>query len=154
MIRICGVLAVAIGVVGLAACTADPPTSAQSDRAPIQSGGAQPPSETIGEINVREAGVADGPGVSIAEAIAADAHEPLLVNGILFQDADGVIWLCSALLESSPPGCAEPKLKALNFPSEVGDLDPANADVTGLQQDGDVRWIEDYQLFGVAEPGL
>lgn len=140
------VAAAAIGLVTMAGC------GGPSDSQPAVSAPAA--GERVGEFRIVEEGAVDGPGVSIAGALTADTTDPLLVNGVLLEDADGVVWLCSSLLESSPPGCAEPKLRVTNFPRESGDLDPANADVTGLQEDGGVVWIESYQLFGVAEPGL
>lgn len=147
MKRLLVAAATAIGLIALAGCGGSPASAS-----PAVSIGE--PAVSIGEITFRETGIADGPGVSIAEALVADSTEPRLVNGILLQDADGVIWLCSELLESSPPQCGEPKLQVRNFPREAGDLDPANAEVTGLQEDGGVVWIESYQLFGVAELGL
>jgi hypothetical protein len=136
-----------IGLLGLVACSSGGGGGGGEDAPP-------PGGEMLGEITVSEGGSPGGEGVSIADALAEDTTDPQLVNGILLQDADSVLWLCTSLLESSPPGCGEPKLRVSNFPREDGTLDPANADETGLQQDGDVVWIEDYQLFGVAEPGL
>jgi hypothetical protein len=96
--------------------------------------------------------VADGPGETIEAAIAAARSEPTLVNGILLKDLDGRIWLCSSLLESSPPQCGEPRLLVVNFPAEAADFDPESAELTGLQEDGGVFWLEGHQLFGVVEP--
>ena len=103
-------------------------------------------------ITLETGAVADGPGESIEAAIAAAQTEPTLVNGILFKDLDGTIWLCSALLESSPPQCGEPRLLVVNFPPDTADFDPASAELTGLQEDGGVYWLEGGQLYGVVEP--
>ena len=60
-------------------------------------------------------GEADGPGISVGDAIVTSGVEPLLVNGILLKAADGMIWLCTALDASTPPRCAEPRLLVENW---------------------------------------
>lgn len=106
---------------------------------------------TITLVNI---GAVDGPGTSIADAIARAGAGAMtdgdLVNGnVLLKDAEGRVWLCDSLAAGSPPACAEPRLLVTNFPTNVGDFDPANAGVTGLQQDGEVLWLEGaHQLFG------
>jgi hypothetical protein len=77
----------------------------------------------------------------------------MLVNGTLLQDAEGTIWLCESLSDASPPACAVAQLTVENWDSDET-FDPANADVTGLQMDGDVAWIEDQQVYGVVTPRM
>jgi hypothetical protein len=88
---------------------------------------------------------ADGPGISVAEALAYVGVEPLLVNGILLKTADGTIWLCGVLQQSSPPQCAEPRLLVENGTLE----DQTFINGAGLQFSGGVRWVDHVQLFGV-----
>jgi hypothetical protein len=91
---------------------------------------------------------ADGPGISVAEALAYVGVEPLLVNGMLLKTADGTIWLCGVLEQSSPPQCAEPRLLVENGTLE----DPAFINGAGLHVSGGVRWVDHVQLFGFVHP--
>jgi hypothetical protein len=86
---------------------------------------------------------ADGPGESVSEALAHNGSPQDLVNGILLKDADGRVWLCEALVKSSPPECAEPRLLVLNMPPEDAFFQDPGAHVA----DG-VRWADRVQLFG------
>jgi hypothetical protein len=143
-----------IVMLALAACSpsasASPsPSDEVSSTAPTASQAAELPS---GSISVEGAAV-DGPGVSVTEALESAGEEPMLVNGTLLQDAEGTIWLCESLSDASPPACAVAQLTVENWDSDET-FDPANADVTGLQMDGDVAWIEDQQVYGVVTPGM
>jgi hypothetical protein len=98
-------------------------------------------------------GSIDGPGESVSQAIAnvgaLHGHADL-VNGIFLRTADGTLWLCEHLLESSPQECAEPSLLVENWL-------PGAEDVTFLEGDslhiaGGVRWVERMQLLGVVRP--
>ncbi len=104
-----------------------------------------------GTITIEGAAV-DGPGLSITEALATAGEEPLLVNGFLLQDAEGTIWLCESLSDGSPRACADAQLQVENWPDDAATFDPANADDTGLQTEGDVSWIEGYQAYGIVTP--
>ena len=65
--------------------------------------------ETAGSFMVVDlGGPVDGPGISLAEAIANADGEPKLVAGVLLMDRDGVIWLCEEIADSSPPSCCLP----------------------------------------------
>ena len=91
---------------------------------------------------------ADGPGTSVGDALAHVGVEPQLVNGIVLREADGAVWLCEALLESSPPKCAEPRLRVGNWLPE----DQTFANGEGLHEASGVRWVERVQLFGLVRP--
>lgn len=97
-------------------------------------------------ITVEQGVEADGPGGSISDALANAGIGPQLVNGILLREVDGTVWLCEAMLPSSPPQCAEPRLFVEN-PAQ-GDFF-VNVDVH--EADG-VRWVENVQLFGTVRP--
>jgi hypothetical protein len=95
-------------------------------------------------------GNADGPGLSVNDAIAKSGVEPLLVNGILLKAADGTIWLCPALATSATPRCAEPRLLVKNWLQLPDDQTFVSGE--GLHEAAGVRWIERMQLFGVVRP--
>lgn len=91
-------------------------------------------------------GTADGPGVSVSDAIAsAGGAEPLLVNGILLRDVDGTVWLCQVLQTLSPPRCAEPSLLVVYRPPDG----QVFVDGPGLHVADSVRWVEQVQRFGI-----
>lgn len=141
--------------VALTACQSSASESpASSDEAPSASAPASSAAEgATGTITLPDEGAAvDGPGLSIPEALEAAAAEPLLVNGILLQDAAGMIWLCESVSDGSPRACADSWLQVENWPDDVATFDPENAETTGLQEEDGVAWIEDYQLYGTVAP--
>ena len=89
-------------------------------------------------------GNVDGPGNSVSEAIANAGVGLQLVNGIALKEADGTVWLCEALLASSPPDCAEPRLLVQNLLPD----DQTFVSGTGLHIAGGVRWADGIQLYG------
>lgn len=88
--------------------------------------------------------IADGPGISVADALGQAGGEGVLVNGTLFIDADGSARLCDAIAESFPPQCGGARLIVEN-------LDPTM--VPELQEQDGVRWAESVQLFGTIRAG-
>lgn len=102
-------------------------------------------------ITLGEFGIADGPGGSVSDAVAnAGTIERQLVNGVLLTEVDGTVWLCDALLTSSPPDCAEPRLMVVNLPPES----PTDASRDGHHETNGVRWQDRVQLYGdVRLPG-
>jgi hypothetical protein len=88
---------------------------------------------------------APGPGISIEEALAADADEPLLVNGNLLVEGDDVRF-CSALAESFPPQCGGASLRVEGL--DLGQLE-------GLTSARDVTWTDrPIQLLGTVGDGV
>ena len=108
--------------------------------------------EADATLTIVNAGAVDGPGVSISDALANANGEPNLVNGVVLMDEDGVIWLCEAITESSPPSCGEPRLRILDYPEGTADWDISTGELIGLEEDGGVLWRENAQYFGVVEP--
>src|SRR5687767_14406545 len=105
--------------------------------------------ETAGTFTVVDAGgPLDGPGISLAEAIANADGEPKLVAGILLMDLDGAIWLCEELTDPSPPACGEPRLRVVNYPEGGAEWNLEDADITGLQEDGGALWFEGNRIYG------
>ena len=105
-----------------------------------------------GTIVLEEGAIADGPGESIADALAHSAGEPTLVNGSLMLDTDGSIWLCDVVEPYNPPQCVWPRLRVDNFPEGTATFDMTSADLTGAQEQDGVVWLEDHQLFGTIQP--
>ena len=83
-----------------------------------------------------------GPGISVADALASELDEPLLVNGFIVATAEDV-RLCEVLAESFPPQCGGAYLV-------VEGLDLASVD--GLEEASGVRWTNDFtQILGSVE---
>ena len=148
-----------IALLSLAACQ----PSASESVSPSDGGSSAAPSGSqaassdaaapSGTITLAEGAAVDGPGLSIPEALETAGEEPVLVNGILLQETEGTIWLCESLSDGSPRACADSQLQVENWPEDdTATFDPANADVTGLQEEDGVVWIEDYQAYGVVSP--
>ena len=60
--------------------------------------------------------------------------------------ADGSVWLCEALVKSSPPQCGEPRILVLNIGPDAFFGDP------GVHVADGVRWVDQVQLFGFVRP--
>ncbi len=79
----------------------------------------------------------DGPGISVAEALAR-VDSLVLVNGSLFVDADGVVLLCDAIAESYPPQCGGDRIEVVGL--GLSDFE--------LKEASSVRWAEQIQVAG------
>ena len=112
-----------------------------------------PAEETVGTFTVVDAGgPLDGPGISLADAIANADGEPKLVAGVLLMDLDGVIWLCEEITDSSPPACGEPRLRVANYPEGGAEWNIEDAEITGLQEQDGVLWFEGSRIYGEVQP--
>jgi len=86
-----------------------------------------------------------GPGISIADALASDSDQPLLVNGAIVATTTDV-RLCEVLLESYPPQCGGDYLI-------VEGLDLSTID--GLEEASGVSWTDfAFQLLGTVQDGV
>jgi len=85
----------------------------------------------------------DGPGMSVADALAHGPSDDLVsVSGALFVAPDGTVRLCDAIAESFPPQCGGASIVVTGLDlSTVADLQEANG----------VRWVESVVLFGSVE---
>jgi len=95
-----------------------------------------------------------GPGGTIAEALAngpTGDEVPTLVNGVLFRDTDGTIYLATSVSDVSVPTFDGPMLKVLNMPNDDPSWDMANADDLGLQEANGIVFREDAQVLGFLE---
>ena len=144
------IVAITLIAVATAACGGGAQSPAPSlSAAPSQTTLASSPTALGTATLTIVAGVeADGPGMSVSDALARVSVEPQLVNGVVLRAADGAVWLCEVLLTSSPPRCAEPRLRVENVLPE--DQMFVNSEV--LHEADGVRWVEAVQLFGVVHP--
>ncbi len=86
-----------------------------------------------------------GPGISIADALASNSDQPLLVNGAIVATAQDT-RLCDVLMESYPPQCGGDYLI-------VEGLDLST--IENLQEASGVSWTDSpFQLLGTVENGV
>ena len=106
----------------------------------------------VGTITVAEMAFS-GPGETIAEAIADgnDADLPSLVNGVLFRDADGTVYLGTAIVDADAPVFEGPMLEVLNIDSDGPSWDMANAELLGLEEANGIVFKRDAQVLGFVE---
>ncbi len=83
-------------------------------------------------------GDANGPGLTVQEALDSDVQGPILVRGSLLLVGDSAL-LCASLAESMPPQCGRPSLVVHGLDREA---------ITGLRSAGGVAWVEDVRLLG------
>lgn len=154
-------LAISVLAVVLAACgsTAATPPAASPTASPSAAPSTQPPAspsaapseepEVAGTISVVDGVAVGGPGASIADSIAHVMTEPMLVNGVLFMDTDGAIYLADSLTDASAPTFGDLRLEVIAYPASGAEWDMANAELTGLQEANGILFFEDKQVFGV-----
>lgn len=168
--RIRSILAISIIAIVLAACStavgdaASPSQPAAPSQPPSPS--ADPsvePSEAPEEPADEERDVAgtitiypgtvSGPGGTIQEALdnGPTGDLPTLVNGVLFKDLDGRIYLATAVSDESAPTFEEPMLEVLGIASDAPDLDMANAEILGLEEANGIVFKTDAQILGTLE---
>jgi hypothetical protein len=102
----------------------------------------------VGRFAVADGAVVDGPGVPLAEALAGDTSQQMLVRGTLFLDADGVVWFADSVVDASVPTFGEIRLAVDNYPTGGPTWDMADAEITGLQEVNGIRFFEDTKLYG------
>ena len=144
-------LAIVLAACGTTAAT-PPETASPSPASPTVAPSEAPEGpetpEVVGTITPVGAAVM-GPGSSISDAIASDNTEPVLVNGVLYMDTDGRIYLADSLTDASVPTFGGVHLEVVDYPTGGAEWDIANADVTGLQEANGVLFFEDHQLYGI-----
>jgi hypothetical protein len=169
------ILALSILVIVLAACStaAGTPTS----QAPSPSQPAAPsvepsvepsvapseapaePSEPAGEERevagtITQAEMAfSGPGGSIAEALTGgdDVEYPSLVNGVIFRDTDGKIYIATSASDLDAPTFEGPMLEVLNMDNDGPSWDMAHAEDIGLQEANGILFRQNAQVLGFLE---
>jgi len=90
--------------------------------------------EPVGILTIADGMVPSGPGLTLAEALAGDLSQPVLVRGVLFRDADGVVYLADEVTDASVPTFGDLRLMVENIPTDGPTWDLADAEITGLQE--------------------
>ena len=163
--RIRTLLILSITTIAVAACgtTADAPASPTPEPTQPVSPSVQPSEapaespdeerEVEGTITVAEMAFS-GPGGTIAEALANGStgdETPTLVNGVLFRDTDGKIYLATSVSDESAPTFEGPMLEVLNMDNEGDSWDMANAEVLGLEEANGIVFMQNAQVLGYLE---
>jgi hypothetical protein len=169
--QIRSILALSILVVILAACGTATGTATSEQPAPSEptapsvepsvepSEAPAEPSEpateerqVAGTITVAEMAFS-GPGGTVQEALDAGptGDLPTLVNGVLFRDVDGTIYLATAVSDVDAPTFDEPMLEVLNVDNDGPSWDMANAELLGLQEANGIVFLQNAQVLGYLE---
>jgi hypothetical protein len=108
--------------------------------------------EVAGTITVAEMAFS-GPGGTVQQALdAGDSGEfPALVNGVLFLDTDGTIYLATAVSDESVPTFEGPMLAVLEMDNTGDSWDMANAELLGLQEANGIVFNPNAQVLGFIE---
>lgn len=95
-----------------------------------------------------------GPGGTIQEALdnGPTGNElPTLVNGVIFRDTDGAIYIASAITDTDAPTFEGPMLLVLNMPNDGPSWDMAYADVNNLEEANGIVFRQNAQVLGFLE---
>lgn len=95
-----------------------------------------------------------GPGGTIQEALdngPTGNDLPTLVNGVIFRDTDGAIYLASAISDTDAPTFEGPMLLVLNMPNDGPAWDMAYADVNSLEEANGIVFRQNAQVLGFLE---
>ena len=157
------ILAISILAIVLAACGTtggSPASEAPSPTEPaspsVEPSASESPAdeerEVAGTITVFE-GAFSGPGGTIQEALdnGPSGDLPTLVNGVLFLDTDGKVYLASSVSDTEVPTFETPMLEVLNTPNDGESWDMANAELLGLQEANGIVFNPDMQVLGYLE---
>jgi hypothetical protein len=160
------ILAISILVIVLAACstTIGAPTSQapspSEPAAPSVEPSAEPSEapadeehEVAGTITVAEGMAFSGPGGTIQEAldIGPSGEYPTLVNGVLFRDTDGTVYLATSVSDLAAPTFDGPMLEVLNIENDGPSWDMANAELLGLEEANGIVFNQNAQILGYLE---
>jgi hypothetical protein len=161
-------LALSILALVLAACgqTADAPASETPEPSQPTAPSQAPTDPPAASSEEPEAGARDvagtitvaqmafsGPGGTIQEALdtAPDGDLPSLVNGVLFRDTDGSIYLATSVSDTSAPTFDGPILQVLEMDADGPSWDMANAEMLGLEEANGIVFKQDAQVLGFVE---
>lgn len=123
--------------------TAEP--SVAPSEAPVETPDASP--APVGILTIADGAAAGGPGLTIAEALAGDLSQPVLVRGVMFRDADGNIYLADELTDETVPTFGDLRLTVENFPTDGPTWDMADAEITGLREANGILFFPEGNPF-------
>ena len=128
---------------------ADP--SVEPSETPAESPAAE--REVAGTITVAEGMTFSGPGGTVQEALDAGSSGefPTLVNGVLFLDTDGTIYVATSVSDASVPTFDGPMLEVLNMDNTGDGWDMANAELLGLEEANGIVFNQNAQVLGFLE---
>ena len=108
--------------------------------------------EVAGTITVAEMAFS-GPGGTVQEALDAGSSGelPTLVNGVLFLDTDGTIYLATSVSDESVPTFEGPMLEVLNMDNAGDGWDMANAELIGIEEVNGIIFNPNAQVLGFLE---
>ena len=108
--------------------------------------------EVAGTITLAEGMAFSGPGGTIQKTldIGPSVH-PALVNGVLFRDTDGTIYLATSVSDVSAPSFDGPMLEVLNMDNTGESWDMANAELLGLEEANGIVFNLNAQILGFLE---
>ena len=92
-----------------------------------------------------------GPGGTIQEALdngPTGDEVPTLVNGVLFRDTDGTIYLASSVSDTAAPTFEGPMVEVLNIENDGDSWDMANAELLGLEEANGIVFNQNAQVLG------
>ena len=111
--------------VALTACASPATSAVDTPSAEATATDGPSPSATAdhaeGTLTRTPSAIGDGPGIDIPGVLAAAPSAETLVNGWLIVEADGTVWLCESLTDSTPPACAGDRLRVEGFSLPLAD---------------------------------
>ena len=133
--------------------TPDPSEPAAPAEPTATPDGAPDERDVDGVITVAEGMAFSGPGGTIAEALAngSTTDLPTLVNGVLFRDTDGQIYLATSVSDEATPTFDGPMLLVLNLDNTGDSWDMANAELLGLEEANGIVFNRNAQILGFLE---
>jgi hypothetical protein len=139
-----------------AAPSADPSVepSVEPSEAPVEPSQPEVVEREIAGVITQAEMAFSGPGGTIAEALAngpTGDEIPTLVNGVIFRDTDGTIYLATSVSDTSVPTFEEPMLKVLNMSNDGPSWDMTHAADIGLQEANGILFRENAQVLGFLE---
>jgi hypothetical protein len=108
--------------------------------------------EVVGTITVAEGMAFSGPGGTIEDTVRiGPSIHPALVNGVLFRDTDGTVYLATSVSDVSAPTFDGPMLEVLNTEDTGFSWDMANAELLGLEEANGIVFKQNAQILGFLE---
>jgi hypothetical protein len=73
------------------------------------------------------------------------------VNGVIFRDADGTIYLATSVSDVTVPTFEAPMLKVIGYANDDEGWDMANAELLGLEEANGIVFRQNSQILGYLE---